>query len=170
LNTLQMHVTLSSLCTFEVGGYVHRRSWGKRSLFDRVPRKRKHKNSTRRAAAVSASEASSSSTLTSTSSESPLRLWSADHFDVEKELGRGHFGRVYRATYREHTDDEEDDAASSESVVVGSGDDDGKENVVALKTFCKRDVMYQVKHGGRSLELLQREINIHSWYVPPVFG
>lgn len=112
------NVNLSSFFNFELGPFVHRRSWGQRRK--------------------------------ATNSES---LWSSNHFTLEESLGHGHFGCVYRATH--HYRNEKTGGG-------GGGGKHGKQ-IVALKTFSKQEILLQLEHGGRSLELLQREVNIHSW-------
>jgi len=68
-------------------------------------------------------------------------LWGKNHFTTFDKVGEGHFGHVFRATHKATND------------------------TVALKRFSKKEVLRQHQNGGRIMELLRREINIHSSYV-----
>ena len=99
-------------------------------------------------------------------------MWTLKHFLVEEKLGSGYFGSVYRATYRQNDSDSKNNSSNSSNNNNEGGSSTVEEEdhdllqctqQVALKTFCKREVLYQLQSHGRSLELLQREVNIHSW-------
>ena len=73
--------------------------------------------------------------------------WCPHDFKLLEQIGAGHFGCVYRGVFRDQNKH-------------GTKDPIGKE--VALKRFSKRVVLDEMKRGGRALELLEREVSIHS--------
>jgi serine/threonine protein kinase len=119
-----MPICLSAIGTFQVGSYVQPQSWGRRS--------------------TGSSGSSSSGLRTSNSSH-----WSHRDFQVLGELGRGHFGNVYKGIVH-------------------------RTKKVALKKFNKEEILLDADKGGRGLELLEREVSIHSSvkheYIIPFYG
>ena len=97
---------------FRVGRRVHRSSHGKRQS--------------------TAEAEQSSDSLVKPS------LWSMQDFDFVKEVGKGHYGYVVLANYKQ-----------------GS-------NKVAVKRLSKRKIIDDARKGGKALKLLKREIEIHS--------
>jgi hypothetical protein len=65
-------------------------------------------------------------------------LWSMQDFDFVEEVGRGNYGYVVMANYKQ-----------------GS-------NKVAVKRLSKRKIIDDTRKGGKALRLLRREIEIHS--------
>lgn len=139
-----MNVNLSSLCTFDVGPFAHESSWGRR-------------------------QKTLATTNCNNNEPAVTSLWSSNHFKLEEVVGKGHFGCVYRATHHEYQPFRPGGGGGgSSSAGVGDrpclvGAARVNKHIVAVKSFCKKEILYQLAHGGRSLELLQREVNIHSW-------
>jgi hypothetical protein len=143
--------------SFPVGRNVHDRSWGKRTTRKRV------------------------GTQKSTT-------WTAADFSILEKLGEGHFGSVFQAKFtsdgtvcarsrtatasmergRHAEQDVRDDMGDDSSNNSFRGDDtrDDKGSAfpkyVALKRFCKSRIQQSHQRGSRALELLRREVNIHS--------
>lgn len=116
----EMFVSLSKITSFEVGGFAHRQSWGKRCN----GRKERREQS-------------------STQVDSAGK-WNSRYFSITEYLGSGHFGDIYLGVYNNENDRE----------LHGQS--------VALKRFSKKRILKEAQNKGRFLELLQREINIHS--------
>lgn len=66
-------MSLSAMVQFEVGGFVHRQSWGKRSSAHHRHDKKHSSNES---------------------------LWTGHNFLLLDKIGQGHFGVVYRALHR----------------------------------------------------------------------
>ena len=81
--------------------------------------------------------------------ENGSKAFYESHFELQEQLGQGHFGKVYRATTSmKHTNTPYDGSPFS----------------VALKRFSKSNLVKASKRG-RLVELLKREIAIHRRYV-----
>lgn len=82
--------------------------------------------------------------------------WSDADFIVKEKIGKGHFGNIYRAinTRKEFDQECETNQRSSNQL--------NKPSTIALKCFSKRAILTNYREGGRTLQLLKREINIHS--------
>jgi serine/threonine protein kinase len=79
-------------------------------------------------------------------------LWSKTDFIVGEMIGKGHFGNIFRAIYRRN---ENETCRKAYSLLENS-------SIVALKCFSKSAILSNHNEGGRTLQLLRREINIHS--------
>lgn len=109
--------------------------------------------------------------------------WIAADFSILQMVGEGHFGSVYQAKFTsngavcarssttssmEHGQHAEQDVRDDmDDINNGSirEDDDtrgGGTGYVALKRFCKSRIQQSQQRGNRALELLRREVNIHS--------
>jgi hypothetical protein len=64
--------------------------------------------------------------------------WTMQDFDISKEVGKGKYGVVFKAKYKSGTSN------------------------VAIKRFNKKRILKDERKGGKALELLRREIEIHS--------
>lgn len=84
-------------------------------------------------------------TLSSQQQKQQQGYWVAQHFSWEEVVGSGHFGVVYKANYR---------GMSCERVRRCTN--------VAIKCFSKQRLIQDAAESNRSLELLQREVSIHS--------
>jgi len=72
-------------------------------------------------------------------------VWNSRDFSLEDKIGQGHFGQVYRASYKTSENKTKDPTT-----------------VVALKRFSKEKIAESKDRGSRAHELLQREVQIHS--------
>ena len=72
-------------------------------------------------------------------------VWNSRDFSLEEKIGQGHFGQVYRATYKTSENNAKD-----------------PNTVIALKRFSKAKIAEAKDRGSRAHELLQREVQIHS--------
>lgn len=72
------------------------------------------------------------------------KIWNARDFEIEEMIGSGHFGKLYRATHISESEKEE------------------HLQTVALKRFSKEKLTEEKEQGRRGVELLRREISLHS--------
>lgn len=127
---------------------------------------------------------SSSLTLVSNS-----RSWNESDFALDGLLGEGHFGKIYRAycyprsfimTGSSSSSSGNNglprklgisvSASNANTNTTGAATDNNTTSLpdtVALKRFSRGRIAEAQQRGSRFIELLQREINIHSKYVWP---
>jgi serine/threonine protein kinase len=87
--------------------------------------------------------------------QKPRLLWSALDFHIKERIGKGHFGNIYVAFYRHRWFKDDADTKSIKEPIRSL-------DAVALKCFLKDAMLANHKKGGRSIQLLKREVNIHS--------
>lgn len=127
---------------FYVGGAVDARSWGKRTT-------------------TTTTTTTSLTTIIDASATDP---WKASDFLILNKLGEGHFGSVYYAKLYGA------DASVKEQEQEDVRDDDDPdtflatacETDVALKRFDMSKLRNSEQQGSRAMELLRREVNIHT--------